>query len=101
MITRELFGVAFQNDPAFEHAGQSRRDFQRPIEFLFHQNNRRSSRDDRAQRFIDLLDGDGCQPKGYLVEKQQPRIGHQSAADRGCLLLAARQITALALQTVS
>src|ERR1700733_7853620 len=44
----------------------------------------------------DLLDDHGRQPLGRLVEQQQPRAGAQDAADRQHLLLAARQLGALA-----
>ena len=44
----------------------------------------------------DLLDDDRRQPLGRLVEQQQPRAGAQDAADRQHLLLAARELGALA-----
>ncbi len=50
----------------------------------------------RADGLADLLDDDGRQPLGRLVEQQQPRAGAQDAADRQHLLLAAGELGALA-----
>src|ERR1700741_1653547 len=44
----------------------------------------------------DLLDDDRGEALGRLVEQQQPRAGAQDAADREHLLLAARELRALA-----
>ena len=46
---------------------------------------------DAAQRLADLGDHDRRQPQRRLVEKQQPRLSHQRAADREHLLLTAAQ----------
>src|SRR5713226_6362077 len=51
---------------------------------------------ERADDGADLLDDDGCQSLGRLVEQQEARAGAQNAADRQHLLLAARQLGALA-----
>ena len=50
----------------------------------------------RADGLADLLDDDGREPLGRLVEQQQPRAGAQDAADRQHLLLAAGELGALA-----
>ncbi len=49
-----------------------------------------------ADHVADLLDDDRGQPLGRLVEQQQPGAGAQDAADRQHLLLAARELGALA-----
>src|SRR5262249_57748998 len=44
-----------------------------------------------AQGGADLLDDDGRQAFGRLIEEQEPRAGPQDPSDRQHLLLAARQ----------
>src|SRR5882757_1939957 len=43
----------------------------------------------------DLLDNDGCETLGRLVQHQKPRTGAQDSGDRQHLLLAARKLCAL------
>src|ERR1041385_8161396 len=50
----------------------------------------------RTDGLADLLDDDGGEPLGRLVEQEKPRPGAQDPANRQHLLLAARQLGALA-----
>ena len=51
---------------------------------------------DPAQRLEDAVDGERRQAERRLVEEQHVRLGHQRAADRELLLLAAREVARVA-----
>jgi hypothetical protein len=70
-------------------------------EILFDQQNREALLFERADRVADLLNNDGRETLGRLVQEQQPRAGAQDAADRKHLLLAAGEFGALAFQALA
>src|ERR1041385_7662741 len=63
---------------------------------LLHQEDREALLLQRTDGLADLLDDDGGEPLGRLVEQEKPRPGAQDPANRQHLLLAARQLGALA-----
>src|SRR5665213_497226 len=69
-------------------------------EILLDQQDREPARLEPGDRMPDLLDDHWRQSLGRLVEQQQPRAGAQDAADGEHLLLAARQLRALARGTL-
>ena len=76
---------------AFLKAIKTRRGVERPVDVLLDQNDRRALSRDGVEALIDVANDDRRQSERQLVAQQQPRIGHQAAADRRHLLLPARQ----------
>src|SRR4029077_9618356 len=72
----------------------------RKAEVLFHAQNGKALLPQEADRVADLLHDDRCQAFGGLVEEQELSPGAQDAGDGQHLLLAARQLGALAGGTV-
>src|SRR5262245_58868627 len=68
------------------------------LKVLLHQQDRKALRFEHSERLTDLLDNDGGEPLGGLVEEKKPRAGAQNARDRQHLLFAAREFGALALE---
>src|SRR5215475_228632 len=58
---------------------------------LLDDDQRKSFGEDRGQPRIDLTHDDRGEPKADLVAKEKLRVRHQGTADRGHLLLAARE----------
>ena len=81
---------AHQRPPALQQVGVPG-DAQRERRALVGEQDRGARVGDAAQRLADLGDHDRRQPQRRLVEKQQPRLSHQRAADREHLLLTAAQ----------
>src|SRR5271169_567579 len=80
------------DDPPVFHDVVPVGDGRREMEVLFDQQNREALRLELGDGAADLLDDDGGEPLGRLVEQQQPRAGPQYAPDREHLLLAAREL---------
>src|SRR5688572_23896648 len=73
----------------------------REAEVLLDEQDREALRLEPGDRAPDLLDDDRRQPLGRLVEQEQARAGAQDAPDGEHLLLAARQLGALAAQAIA
>src|SRR5688572_7736591 len=73
----------------------------REPEVLLDEQNGEPVRFETAQRGADLLDDDGRQPLGGLVQQQQAGARAEDTPDRQHLLLAPGELGALALQTIS
>ena len=71
------------------------RDAERVVRVLLHQQDRGALAVDLGDRLVDPLDEDRRDSHRGLVEQQQLRVGHQGAADREHLLLAAGHRSAL------
>ena len=88
---RQRGGVTLERDaPDLQHACAVG-DPQRHRRVLLDEHDRRPAAIDLPDDLGDLVDDLRRQPQRWLVEQQQLRAGHQRAADRDHLLLAARQ----------
>src|SRR3954462_1786140 len=91
-IGAELGRAAAPDDAAFlQHVmpvGDAR---QRP-DVLVDEEKRKALGLELGNRAIDLLANERCQAFGRFVEDQEARVGHERAADREHLLLAAREL---------
>src|ERR1043166_407572 len=104
-IVVELFEVGVQfrigelfHDPAVFHDVIAVGDGRGEAEILFNEQNGKTLLLESADGAADLLDDDRREPLGRLVEQQKARAGAQDAPDGQHLLLAARQLGALAAQ---
>ena len=78
-----------QHHPAvFQHIAPIRQ-FERLVRVLLHQEDGHPLLAQLLYGVEDLLDDDGGQPQGGLVQQQQARLAHQGAADGQHLLFAA------------
>src|SRR5262245_35514411 len=95
------FGVGeLVDDPSVLHHVMAIRDRRGETKVLLDQQDGEALRLEHADGLSDLLDYDRSQSLGRLVEQEEPRPGAQDATDREHLLLAARQLGALAAQTL-
>src|SRR6266511_5390482 len=106
-IVMKLFdiGVEFRigelvDDPAMFHHVIAIRNRRGETKVLLDQEDGEALRLQHADGLADLLDDDRGQSLGRLVEQEKPRAGAQDAADRQHLLLAARELGALARQAL-
>src|SRR5436190_14310678 len=74
------------------------RDRRGEAEILLDQEDGETLRLQPRDGLADLLDDDGREPLGRLVQHQEPRAGAQDSRDREHLLLAARKFCTLAMQ---
>src|SRR6202142_68953 len=88
-------GELIDDTPIF-HDVVTVRDGRREAEILLDQEDGEPLFLQRADGLADLLDDDGGETLGRLIEQQQPRAGAQDAADGEHLLFAAGELGALA-----
>src|SRR4051794_14174523 len=86
--------VVERHMPGLEHVAALRH-VERVVRVLLDEHDRRALLVDLADHVVDAVDDDRRQAERRLVEEQQLRLGHQGAADREHLLLAAGHRAAL------
>src|SRR5439155_792081 len=91
LVAQQLARPPLEHElPALEHA-RPVGERERLADVLLHQQDRDSVRVDRPHRLEDPRDEHGRQAERRLVEHEHARAGHECAADRAHLLLAARE----------
>src|SRR5580700_5318912 len=87
----EIPGRRAERQAALLKTIEAYRSVERAIDVLLDQHNGDAFGGDGAEALIDVADDDRRQAQRELIAQQEPRVGHQGAADRRHLLLAAGQ----------
>ncbi len=77
----DLAGGALKDQPSFEHAGDPVGELHGLADVLLDQEDGGAGADDGRHGLVDLLHDHGREAQRDLVEKEQPRVGHESPAD--------------------
>jgi len=81
--------VSFQDDVSHFHHVSTTGEFQGRPGVLLHQDYGDAAAADLAQGLEDRLDEQGCESQAWFVEKEEPGVGHEGAADGEHLLFTA------------
>src|SRR6185436_1473920 len=88
---QETVARPLEHDAAILEHVAAVRELERARHVLLDEHDRGAAAVDRLKRLEDQLHRQGREPEARLVQQKKPRAGHEPAADRAHLLLAARQ----------